>query len=456
MVIVYFSVARASEGIVPSYDTDARDTSVDLFGLSTAEHSSTIVLCLLALSYPVLWLPGIHPALVGTLKTGLLLLYVGLRGFVHLRTQKVEIIWPSVSIAFAAVLFTLVAYWYKTHSLILVFGYACALHVYRRQGMAKQIIHLFTIWMTLLSVYALLVHYTPVPGFEPVAYPGAPHETFVERFGNPNLLPNSFGFYNGNATPVPVSIAFVFSIAYARKSSYYYVPALILLTYLFVLVDITGGHGRVGFVLPVFVLTVVLLKKLRLEQLLPVAVFSPLFLWIGIFIMISVSEPNGFVYWLDDFTSRRVSLYMDSIRVLLRNSWSPVGIGPTAWDEYTYAELGVGAETAPLSFYDPKLTRSHNLAFEYVIEYGLVSGGMLFYLCWKLSSKTADLLRDASPTLWGVSIVLVGSVFGGVAVGQLGPFPTIDSSMIFWWLCFGVFMGIVVRENTSSSGSGVG
>ncbi|MBO4248884.1 hypothetical protein IL252_13765 [Halomicrobium sp. IBSBa] len=444
-------MARAFKGIIPPYDTDAHDTFVDLFGLSIVEHLSMIVLCLLALSYPILWLPGIHPSLVGTLKTGLLLLYVGLRGFVHLRTHKVEIIWPSVSIAFAAVLFTLVAYWYKTHILILVFGYACALHVYRRPEIAKRIVHLFTIWMTLLSVYAMLVHYMPIPGFEPIVYPGTPHETFVERFGNPNLVPNSFGFYNGNATPVPVSIAFVFSIAYARKSSYYYLPTLILLTYLFVLVDITGGHGRVGLVLPVFVLIVLLLEKLRLEQLLPVAVFSPLFLWIGIFIMTTVWEPVGFVYWLDDFMSSRISLYMDSIRVLLRNSWAPIGIGPAPWGEYTYAELGVGVETAPLSFYDPKLTRSHNLAFEYLIEYGFVSGGMLFYLCWKLSSKTADLLCDDSPTLWGVSIVVVGSVFGGVTAGQLGPFPTMDPSMIFWWLCFGVFIGLVAKRSRSPS-----
>jgi hypothetical protein len=54
MIIVRFPVARAFEGIIPPYDTDARDASVNLFGLSTVERSSTIVLCLLALSYPIL------------------------------------------------------------------------------------------------------------------------------------------------------------------------------------------------------------------------------------------------------------------------------------------------------------------------------------------------------------------------------------------------------------------
>jgi hypothetical protein len=263
-------------------------------------------------------------------------------------------------------------------------------------------------------------------------------------------LPNSFGFYNGNTTPVPVSIAFVFSIAYARKSSYYYVSSLVLLTYLFVLVVITGGHGRVGLVLPVFVLTVLMLEKLRLEQLLPIAVFSPLFLWIGIFILTAVSEPSELIYRLNDFMSSRVSLYMDSVRVVLRNSWAPIGIGPAPWGEYTYAELGVGGDP-PLSYHQPKLTRSHNLFFEYLIEYGLISGSILFYLCWKLSSKTADIIRNASATLWGVSVVLIGSIFGGVAVGQLGPFPTMDPSMIFWWLCFGVFIGIVTERSRSPS-----
>jgi hypothetical protein len=310
----------------------------------------------------------------------------------------------------------------------------------------RTLIQLFVFIFTITSIYGLLITYSPLTGLSPSFI------NYAAFFGDPTVLANSFGFYHRDFTTVPASFALILSVSMAKENtrmrSVFISCSVILLAQMINVVLVTGGSGRTGFVLLLFAIIFVLFMRINMNDVLPILILSPLILLTIIQIYVSIYSPNKYLLILDDFTSGRLSLYTDSIRVItnLRGIDALFGLGTAPWGEFTLEQLEVGSQSENFYFKET-LTRPHNFIFSVFITSGVFTGGIILYWCAELARAGKTLISECSAFDVGVGIVLLGSVFVGTSVGKMGPFSTLTNDMIFWWICFAYFILIYTEIN---------
>lgn len=408
---------------------------------SSTQSLSTVFLYLILFFLPLRWLPGIKPIYLSSLVTLLLVGFITTQVFSVMRAEELTLAYiPLIVIALVLASVHLVNL-YLTPFLIIISGVVSVFYFSSDSVHETRMFKFFTLWMTILSLYSLLVTYTAFSGFElsGAFYSG----TFAgysptARWNHPNIVDNSFGFYGARSIYVLTEIAAVFAAVYAWKlrSVIFALSGAILMSQIFNIIRLTGS-GRAGLMLPMVVIVMLVVK----EKFIPYLVLSPLVAWI---LLVAFKNPvvqNPIFVEINEFTSGRIALYMDSVQVLINSDQALMGLGPNPWEEFTYAELGVTDQVYRFS----NLTRPHNFALEFFIEYGLLVGGLLMYLCWGIARGAVDEIRQiTTPTRFAVTIVLIGSIFVGIAVGgKVGPFPVNDGTMILWWLGLGYVIGTV-------------
>jgi hypothetical protein len=355
-------------------------------------------------------------------------------------SNKMELPWPKLFISSVLIGLSVFIHGFLTHALIIAFGCTTVFYFHRNRKSADLIFHTFTIWITILTSYSLIITFSPLAGFEPTSPLFSGYTSPAERFSHPFIKQNSFGFFGERGVYGLTSIALIFSIIYSHKtqSKIYYLSSILLFTQLINIYWLTGS-GRAGFVLPLFFIIVLGIKKYLTESLIPLVVFSPLITWIGLFTLKDVSALTPIIETLNTIMSNRLALYLDTIQILISNSQSIVGWGPTPWGDYSHAELGIKSS---IGTYGQVLTRPHNFLFEVLIQYGLMVGFLLIYVCWQITKETVKEVREpTSSTQFALVIVLAGTIFTGIFVGgKVGPYPVNDAQMILWWIGFGAFL----------------
>jgi hypothetical protein len=370
----------------------------------------------------------------------LLIIFIIVQIITLLTTIQIEIPWLSMVVTSSVLCLIVLTYGNLTRALIIGFGVSTTFHFHRNKELVGGIFRFFTIWMTILSIYSLLITISPISGFTLAGdlHPG--YVNPVEKYPGEYIQENSFGFYGVRDVYTLTSVAFVFTVIYSwmKNSRWYYLAGLILFLQLTNIYWLTGS-GRAGFVLPLFLGIIALVKLTSMKKWIPIIIFSPLILWILIFTFRHIPTVERYSLYLDEFMSHRLSMYTDSIQILISNPRSLIGWGPAPWGEYTLIELGVESS---INSYGKYLKRPHNFAFAFSIQYGLLSGLMLVHLCWNIArSSTSQIHRSTSATHLAILVFLSGSIFTGLAVGgKIGPYPINTPDMILWWMGYGVFI----------------
>lgn len=413
----------------------------------TVERLSDLLLLVLVLLYPFFWLPYITPSVMWTLKQLLLISYIGLRLLKILDTGKLNIVPNSITIPLLIVpVVGILQFGPLPNIYFILFSFFVIDHFYQSHEKLKNILYLFIIWFTLHSLYALVITYSPIAGFEPVVYTGP--RSYAELFNQPDLRANSFAFYHRDFMTVPAAFALILSVSlFFRGGDKKMISAMcsvILFLQMVNIVHVTGGSGRAGFVLIVFALIVCLLIQVSRLYLLPCIVISPLLLWFSIYLYIQYTLIPSYLLELNAFMSNRLFLYLDSIDVILSNVRHSLifGLGPNPWGDYTLEQLNTNPQYGVL--FDPVLTRPHNFLLNIFITSGVFVGSVIIYWCIELSRVGKGVIASHPPFDTGVTIALVGSIFVGISVGKMGPFATLTNDMFLWWLCYSYFVLIVI------------
>jgi len=371
--------------------------------------------------------------------------------FVLLQVGKVlynghiSVPWPSVVFSGIVVGIWILSYGYLTKALIISFGISSIVYFSQNRGAIKTTFSIFTLSLIIVSLYSLIVTFTPISGFEinGLLYTG--YKNPVDRFHHPRILQNSFGFYGGRGIYVLISIAFVFSATLAmRESSKLHLLGSIILSTQLINIWWLTGSGRAGLLLPAFLLVILFTNWAGAEDLIPVIVFSPLIFWIIIYIAHFYINIATFIDILDNITSYRLSIYFESIEVIINNRRSLIGWGPAPWGEYSLIDLGAEPRSR---VHGPELTRPHNTIFEFIIQYGIAAGSLLIYICWQMVYIAAKEAENPTSAIYlSLAVVLAGTIFVGLAVGgKTGPYSINNEAMIIWWLG----LGAIVSEYVS-------
>jgi hypothetical protein len=399
-----------------------------------------VILQLLVVLIPIRWLPGVHPRIIQNTWKSLMIIFILSQTYTQLRKRKLAFPWPLLLIISSIIGLGILAHGFLTDALIVAFGCVTAVYFYQNEHDIKIVYHSFLLWLTILTSYSLLVTFTPIPGFEMTFSLYNGYTSPVERFANPYININSFGFFGERGVYSITSMGFIVSLIYSIyfNSKLYYMSSFVLFAQLITIYWLTGS-GRSGFIIPLFFILIVTLKITSTESMIPVVTISPLIIWTGMYSVRDYHIIRPILSGINDFMSNRPSLYFDSIQLLMNNPRSIIGWGPNPWGEYTRAELGV---TVTLGDRGKYLVRPHNFLFEFLIQYGILLGTMLFYVCWRISASIVKEVRQpSSPTRFALAIILTSTVFTGILVGgKVGPYPINTPQMILWWMSFGAFV----------------
>ena len=420
--------------------------------MDMSQRSSEVLLYLIAIFLPIQWLPSINPDLIYYLFKILLVLFVFVE-FLRVIQNGQYAVLTSWSIVFAVFLFigvlALSRFVFLSIILNIMFFMSVVNFVYEG-GKIKPIILFFIFWMTLLSLFSLIVTYSPLSGFKlgTPLHPG--YRSPIERWPGSNIEMNSFGFFGTRSIYTLTSISFVFAMVYSltTRSIKYWLMSTVLIAQIVNIIYLTGS-GRAGLVLPFFLVASILLKKFRVSKLLPVLVVSPIFIWVIIWIYKGYIGFGDLLSTLNEFMTGRLLLYLEAITVLVSNPQSLIGWGLSPWDNYTLIELGVtptGSRTI--------LTRPHNFFLEFSLEYGLIAGILLIITLIICLKKVSHILRETKdPTKMAAVIVVAGIIFTGLSVGgKMGPFSVEGRANIFWWTALAYLIGSSVdrqKPNTA-------
>jgi hypothetical protein len=413
--------------------------------LRTQDHAVyyvilTILLYSVVLLTPIRWLPGVEPGILTNLIKVFMIGFLSLEGFVILRNESLEI--PVTSVVATAVVLAIITLYYRnfTPTLIVLFGISTVFYFQKWPRTVSGLFKAFVIWMTILSAYSIIITYTQLTGFE---ISGPLHSSYIsptERFGNPNITQNSFGFFGARNIYVLTEMGFVFATVYAWKfkNGLFLICSVVLGTQLLSIINLTGS-GRAGLALPAFLFIIILIKTVKLEDVIPLLVVSPLIFWVLVFSIKGSIIQTQYFQSFNQFMSNRPLLYMDSIQVIISDSRSLFGWGPSPWGEYSHFDL-----TGEQPLHKRMLSRPHNFILGYIIQYGILSGIALMYLCWRVAKVTVQRIRDRdNPTLLAATITMIGSIFVGMAIGgKIGPYAINDAQMIIWWVTFGSTIGM--------------
>lgn len=417
--------------------------NVKLENLREYINFNLIILQILIVLTTIRWIPGVHPRSIRNVWKVLMVLFILYQTYAQLRDHKIVLPWIYLLSAAVLVGLGIFAYGFLTDSLIIAFGCVTVIYFYQNKNSLKIIFHTFTIWLTIVTLYSLIITFTPLSGFD-MAFPL--YDGYVSpevRFSNSSIELNSFGFFGERGIYSITSVGLILSYVYyvklnSKLSKLYLLSSYILFTQLITIYWLTGS-GRAGFVLPIFFVIVMLLQKTSNESILPLVVFSPLFLWTGLYLIKDYQTVRPLLESLNNLISNRIALYFDSIQLLTSNLQSFFGWGPNPWGEYTRAEMEI---TNSIGSPRSMLTRPHNFLFEFMIQYGILLGCFLIYICWTVSRGTIQEIRQpTSPTRFALGVILTGTIFTGLAVGgKIGPYPINTPQMIFWWIAFGGFV----------------
>lgn len=420
----------------------------DIYNQNKLAKIDSIILYLLVGLLSIRWFPGVGPSVFINFQKILMIIFITIQIIKVVSSGHIFVPWPSVTFAGVIVAMWILAYAYFTKALIVAFGISSIVYFIQNNRRIKTIFGIFTISMISVSLYSLIVTFTPLSGFEISAPIFSGYTNPADLFSHPRIQQNSFGFYGERGIYTLVSIAFVFSSIFAIRGSskLYSLGAVVLVIQLINIWWLTGS-SRAGFVLPIFMFVILVTRRVGLENLVPIFVFSPLIFWISLFIADVYVNINAIVATLDEFTSGRLSIYFESIEAIINNYRSLIGWGPGPWGEYLLSDLGVEPRS---EIDDPRLTRPHNTLLEFLLQYGLIVGSLLVYICWQVAKKAAQEAKNpTSPSHFSLVIVLAGSFFVGIAVGgKTGPYTITDEVMIIWWLGLGALIGSHIPQGS--------
>lgn len=416
--------------------------------MGTSRWGSELILYLVALFLPIRWLPSIHPDIIYYLFKFLLLLFISIEAIHVIYERKYHILQPWFGVFSIFILIgvlSLTRFASISIMLNILFLVSVANFSYRDNKVAR-ILHFFVVWMTVLSLYSLIITYTPIDGFSLNIPLESEYRSPVERFPGEYIELNSFGFYGTRGIYTLTSISFIFSVIYCviHRSSKYGIMSLILGAEIINIIYLTGS-GRAALVLPIFLVITIVMREKKFIEFLPVVVFSPLILWTTLYIGLEYISPKYIISNLNKFMSNRLFLYLDSITVLISNKQSLVGWGWSPWGNYALSEVGIYDSRT----YGETLTRSHNFLFEFMIQYGLLAGIIFLTALFRIARKTSHTIYNTSDsTKLAASIVVLGILFTGLSVGgKVGPFSVESRSNVFWWMTLGYLIGSSAKDN---------
>lgn len=417
--------------------------------MMTIRQGSTVTLYLIAILLPIRWLPYLDPSILYYSLRLLLISFLIFEGLNMTKESEYMIAshWVMVCIGiFVIGLISFVRFSYLSNFLYVLFM-LMLINYTRSKNNVRYIFMIFTVWTTILSLFSLIVTYTPVSGFtlsEPI---NSGYKNPVSRWPDKPIQINSFGFFGNRGIYTLTSISFVFATVYwlVDKSYKYLIMSAILGSQLLSIIYLTDS-GRSGLVLPMFLLIIIIFRKLSLTRWTPLIVFSPIIFWVMTYTLHLYRDITSILLILNDFMSDRVALYMDSIAILHKNHQALVGWGLDPWEQYTLSELNVQSS---IGRYGELLTRSHNFLLEFMIQYGLLTGifflSILFTAVYKMSH---EIKKTSDPTKLSVAIIVTGIIFVGLSIGgKSGPFSVGTRSNIFWWMSIGYLIGDSVEEN---------
>ena len=417
------------------------------------KHIDNVLLLILifnVIQLPIRWLPVISDPLILVYTQALtmflfIVFYIG-RTFIY---NSLSIPFPKVIFSSVLIMMPILVAQDVMMILSILFGIMCMMFFYQNPNYVKYVFIVNAIWISAISLFALLVTYTPISGYD---LPGPLRISYVnplDRWDHPSIRQNTFGFFASRSIYTIISMTFVFTATYSWfsdniiKSTSYLVMSSVLLVHLYTIYSLTGS-GRAGFIIPIFFFFIFALKKFNLEGIIPLLVISPVILWIVIYVLKNLFNIEQYLIYLDDFLSHRLSIYLDILDILTGNSRSLIGWGKAPWGEYSLSELGVHQS---LTRYDSMLARPHNFLFEYTIEYGIIFGIVLLNLCVNIS-KTAvkEIYQPTSSTRFAIVVMILGSIFTGLAVGgKTGPYAVNYPQAALWWISLGGFIGLLSK-----------
>ena len=419
--------------------------------MMTIRQGSTVSLYLIAILLPIRWLPYLDPSILYYSIRLLLILFLIFEGLNMTKESEYMISshWVIVCIGiFIVGLISFVRFSYISKFLFVLFM-LMLINYTRSKKNVGYIFMVFTVWMTILSLFSLIVTYTPVSGFtlsEPIS---SGYHNPVSRWPDKPIQINSFGFFGSRGIYTLTSISYVFATVYwmVDKSYKYLIMNAILGSQLLSIIYLTNS-GRSGLVLPMFLLIIISFRRLSLTRWTPLIVFSPIIFWVIVYILHLYSDITSILVMLNNFMSDRVALYMDAIAILHNNHQALVGWGLDPWDEYTVSELNV--QQSSIGRYGELLTRPHNFLLEFMIQYGLLTGILFLSILSTAVYKISHEIRKTNdPTKLSVAIIVTGIIFVGLSIGgKSGPFSVGTRSNIFWWISVGYIIGDSVEENS--------
>lgn len=408
-------------------------------------HISTdVILYLILFTLPIRWVPGIpqlQPLCIPIFLHLMMASYcvIVLIKIFLMKTIKIS----NIKLYFSSIIlsFILISYSEFSSALILLFGISVGYDISLTNKEVSKYIDFFVIWITLLSAFSLLVTFSPYQWFELNVPLYENYRDPLTYFDHPRLKYNSFGFYGKRDIYVLTSIALIFSIFFmvVKSIKLYLTCSTILLAQLINIFYLTGS-GRSAFVLPLFVLIVIIVVKLNFIRLIPYLVLSPLILWIILFLLKTHQYTQRILSLINEFTSNRAYLYIDSLQIIFTSSKSIFGLGPQPWGNIYLSELGIQNTFTPI---ESKLIRPHNFLLEFTLEFGIISGFLLLYICIVIANKSISIFSQEqfANSQFSILAFLTGSIFVGLLIGgKSGPYSVNYEIMILWWLCFGTLI----------------
>lgn len=412
-----------------------------------SDSLSQLLLISLVALLPFMWLPGVAPKTIWVTKLVVVSGYLVSRGAFHMLGEKVRL--PSnYFIAFPTLfgLFFIVNLGPQSSILALVLGYVATAHALHDREPFERALKIFVVLWAVLATYALLITYLPIYGFEPTTYTGGvPYSAYFRK----TIKPNSFAFYHRNLSVAPLSIAAILCFGLLNETEnygrFYVVGLCVLLLQLVNVIVVSGGHGRAGLVMVLFAVCMILLTRLGWENLIPIIVVSPFIGIVTLYAYVHFFGAPSFVYPLDEFMSGRISVFFQTIDVVLANFTDLTGIGPYRFYDLKLRDVGVSPNREFV--FRSYVIKPHNFLLKVFISQGVVAGALMFIWLFAIGRWAKILVAPRTFGFrWSVATVLTGSIFTGLSVGKYGPFPALDNDMLFWWLGYSLFLAYLYSD----------